>query len=62
MPIWRYRYMGVFPEATPYPWLRAYHEGIFSHLISYPVTNEQQRTFPYSWEPTPPSLVQTAER
>ncbi|KLO95281.1 related to esterase [Fusarium fujikuroi] len=25
VPIWRYRYMGVFPEVTPYSWLRAYH-------------------------------------
>ncbi|KLO83622.1 esterase [Fusarium fujikuroi] len=25
VPIWRYRYMGVFPEVTTYSWLRAYH-------------------------------------
>ncbi|KAF4331850.1 carboxylesterase family [Fusarium beomiforme] len=25
VPVWRYRYMGVFPEVTPYSWLRAYH-------------------------------------
>ncbi|KAJ3494921.1 hypothetical protein NLG97_g3763 [Lecanicillium saksenae] len=23
---WRYRYMGVFPEVTPYSWLGSYHE------------------------------------
>ena len=26
VPTWRYRYMGVFPEVTPYQWLGSYHE------------------------------------
>ncbi|OAR01793.1 hypothetical protein LLEC1_06994, partial [Akanthomyces lecanii] len=26
VPTWRYRYTGVFPEVTPYPWLGSYHE------------------------------------
>jgi hypothetical protein len=27
VPVWRYRYKGVFPSVTPYPWLGAYHCG-----------------------------------
>ncbi|KAJ6786102.1 hypothetical protein PWT90_10597 [Aphanocladium album] len=30
---WRYRYMGVFPEVTPYSWLGSYHEGDVALLM-----------------------------
>ncbi|THC88075.1 hypothetical protein EYZ11_012476 [Aspergillus tanneri] len=26
VPVWRYRYMGVFPTVTFYPWVRSYHQ------------------------------------
>jgi hypothetical protein len=31
VPVWRYRYMPIFPSVTPYPWARTYHGGKSSH-------------------------------
>ncbi|OAA52748.1 carboxylesterase family protein [Beauveria brongniartii RCEF 3172] len=33
VPTWRYRYMGVFPEVTPYSWLGSYHQADVALLM-----------------------------
>ncbi|KID64795.1 carboxylesterase family protein, partial [Metarhizium hybridum] len=33
VPTWRYRYAGVFPAVTPFPWARAYHQADIPMLM-----------------------------
>ncbi|GAB1314696.1 hypothetical protein MFIFM68171_04906 [Madurella fahalii] len=37
VPTWRYRYKGVFPSVTPYPWLGAYHSADIPFILGSPV-------------------------
>ncbi|KAL2129923.1 hypothetical protein VTI74DRAFT_7140 [Chaetomium olivicolor] len=37
VPTWRYRYKGVFPSVTPYPWLGAYHSADIPFVLGSPV-------------------------